>query len=155
MNREENMRSRILVVDDEADNARIVADAMAGWGFEVVSSSNGREGLNVLQTTPIDGMLLDLEMPSMNGWTMLDELRWQGYDVPVIVMSQEANQTKLRNLLKEGAQDFLLKPFNPHLLVQKSLHHFSWRMSLEKRPVREKNGARQAGLYQAKGILVA
>ena len=149
------MSGRILVVDDEADSARIVADAMAGWGFEVVTSSNGREGLNVLQTTPIDGMLLDLEMPVMNGWTMLDELRWQGYDIPVIVMSQEGNQTKLRDLLHEGAQDFLVKPFNPYLLLQKSLRHFSCRTSLEKTPVREKNGARQPGLYQAKGILVA
>lgn len=149
------MSERILVVDDEAGSARIIADAIAWLGFDVVTASNGREGLTVLGTMPFDGILLDLEMPVMNGWTMLDELRWQGYDVPVIVMSQEANQTKLRDLLHEGAQDFLVKPFNPYLLLQKSLRHFSYRTSLEKTPVREKNGAGQAGLYQAKRILVA
>lgn len=90
----------------------------------------------------------------MNGWTMLDELRWQGYDVPVIVMSQEANQAKLRELLHEGAQDFLVKPFNPYLLLQKSLRHFSCRTSVEKRSLLERKGARQAGLFQATGILV-
>jgi len=149
------MSERILVVDDEADSARVIADAIAWLGFDVVTASNGREGLTVLGTTPFNGILLDLEMPVMNGWTMLDELRWQGYDVPVIVMSQEANQTKLRDLLHEGAQDFLVKPFNPYLLLQKSLRHFSCRTSLEKTPVREKASARQAALHQAKGILVA
>ena len=128
------MSTRILVVDDEADSARVI-DAIAGRGFEVVSTPNGREGLHVLHTMIIDGILLNLEMSVMNGWTMLDELCWQGSAIPVIVMSQEANQAKLRKLLEEGAQDYLVKPLNPHLLLQKSLRHFSWRTSVEKRPV--------------------
>ena len=148
------MSERILVVDDEAGSARIIADAIAWLGFDVVTASNGREGLSVLGTMPFDGILIDLEMPVMNGWTMLDELRWQGYDVPVIVMSQEANQAKLRELLHEGAKDFLVKPFNPYLLLQKSLRHFSCRTSVEKRSLLERKGARQAGLFQATGILV-
>jgi DNA-binding response OmpR family regulator len=152
---ESNRSTRILVVDDEADSARIVAEAIAGWGFEVVIASNGREGLNVLRSTPIDGILLDLEMPVMNGWTMLDELRWQGCEVPVIVMSKEANHSKLRKLLEEGAQDYVVKACNPHLLLQKLLRHFSRRRAVEKRPVLEKNGVQRAGLYQAKRILVA
>lgn len=149
------MSERILVVDDEADSARIVADAIAGWGFDVVTASNGREGLTVLGATPIAGILLDLEMPVMNGWTMLDELRWQGYQVPVIVMSQEANKRTLRDLLKEGAQDYLLKPLTHHLLLQKSLRHFLWRTGAEKRPVLLKEGSRQNGLHQAERALVA
>lgn len=149
------MSGRILIVDDEADIAQMVADAIAGCGFEPVTTANGRQGLDVFLTTSIDGILLDLEMPVMNGWTMLDELRWQGSAVPVIVMSNEANQVSLRKLLKEGAQDYVVKPFNPHLLVQKALRHFSRRTSVEKRPVLETKGACQAGLFQARGILVA
>lgn len=122
------MAARILVVDDEKEHARLIADAIAGCGFEVVTTSNGREGLNKLHSLPIDGIFLDLEMPVMNGWTMLDELRWQGSEVPVIVMSQEANQAKLRKLIEEGAQDYLVKPLNPHLLLEKSLRHFPLRM---------------------------
>jgi CheY-like chemotaxis protein len=127
------MAGRILVVDDEAGSACLVADAMAGWGFEVVTSANGREGLTVLHTISIDGIVLDLEMPVMNGWTILDELRWQGSEVPVIVMSKEANHAKLRKLLEEGAQDYLVTPLNLPLLRQKSLRHFSSRTSVEKR----------------------
>lgn len=58
---------------------------------------------------------------------MLDELRWQGCEAPVIVMSHEANQAKLQTLLKEGAQDYLVKPFNHHLLHEKSFRHFALR----------------------------
>lgn len=149
------MSGRILIVDDEADSAQMVADAIARYGFEPVTTSNGREGLDVFLTTSIDGILLDLEMPVMNGWTMLDELRWQGSAVPVIVMSNEANQVRLRKLLEEGAQDYVIKPFNLHLLIQKALRHFSWPTSEEKKPVLEKKSARQAGLFQTTGILVA
>lgn len=142
------MSGRILIVDDEANSAQMVADAIAEWGFEPVTTSNGREGLDVFLTTSIDGILLDLEMPVMNGWTMLDELRWQGSEVPVIVMSNEANQVSLRKLLEEGAQDYLVKPFNPHLLRQKALRHFSWPTSVEKGPVLETKGAPGPGFFK-------
>ncbi|MEO8325804.1 MAG: response regulator [Nitrospirota bacterium] len=147
------MSTRILVVDDEADSARVI-DAIAGRGFEVVSTPNGREGLHVLHTMIIDGILLNLEMPVMNGWTMLDELRWQSSAIPVIVMSQEANQAKLRKLLEEGAQDYLVKPLNPHLLLQKFLRHFSVRADAEKTAVLQKEGSRQVGLHQAEGAFL-
>lgn len=149
------MSGRILIVDDEADSTQMVAEAIAEWGFEPVTTSNGREGLDVFLTTSIDGILLDLEMPVMNGWTMLDEIRWQGSEVPVIVMSNEANQVRLRKLLEEGAQDYVIKPFNLHLLLQKALRHFSRQTSAEKKPVLEKKGARQDGFFQTTGILVA
>ena len=67
----------------------------------------------------------------MNGWTMLDELRWQGSGVPVIVMSKEPDYGKLQNILVEGAQDYLVKPFTHPLLLQKIFRHFLWRTSAE------------------------
>ena len=138
------MSSRILVVDDEADSASFVAGAIEGWGFEVKIASNGREGLSVLHTTPINGILLDLEMPVMNGWTMLDELRWQRNLVPVIVMSKEENCAQLKKLLAEGAQDYLVKPFNHLLLMQKTFRHFPWQPSTGKRAALVKDEAQEA-----------
>jgi len=118
------MFTRILVVDDDEDCARFLTEAIGGWGFEVVATSTGREGLDVFHSMPIDGICLDLEMPVMNGWTMLDELRWLGSGDPVIVMSKEADYAKLQNFLMEGAQDYLVKPFNHLLLMQKTFRHF-------------------------------
>lgn len=148
------MSARILVVDDEADSASFIAEAIKEWGFEVVTTPNGREGLYVLHTTPIDGILLDLEMPIMNGWTMLDELRWQGNAVPVIVMSKEVNYAKLQNFLIEGAQDYLVKPFNHLLLMQKTFRHFPWRTSVGERPALVKEKTQEATLPLAEGALL-
>ncbi|MCA9422260.1 MAG: response regulator [Nitrospira sp.] len=148
------MSARILVVDDAADSAPLVTKMMARRGFEVVSAPNGREGLHVLRTMSIAGILLDLEMPVMNGWTMLDELRWQGSTIPVIVMSHEGNQAKLRKFLEEGAQDYLVKPLNHYLLLQKSLHHFSLRTNVGEGLKLKTEGPRQDGPHQAEGVHV-
>ncbi|MGB5055831.1 MAG: response regulator [Nitrospirales bacterium] len=145
------MSTRILVVDDEADSASFVAGAIKGWGFEVEIASNGREGLSVLHTTLIDGILLDLEMPVMNGWTMLDELRWQGNAVPVIVMSKEENCAKLKKLLAEGAQDYLVKPFNHLLLMQKTFRHFPWQPSMGTGPALVKDETQEAKIPLEEG----
>lgn len=148
------MSARILVVDDEADSACFIAGAIEGWGFEAVTTSNGREGLHVLHTTPIDGIFLDLEMPVMNGWTMLDELRWQGNAVPVIVMSKVFNYTTLQRFLVEGAQDYLVKPFNHLLLMQKTFRHFPWRASVRERPALVKDTTHEAKHPLAVGALL-
>ena len=79
---------------------------------------NGREGLDVVANHAIDGILLDMHMPVMDGRTMLDELRWLGYQMPVLVMSGGLDLPALRQLLNEGAQGFFLKPLNLKSLKQ-------------------------------------
>ena len=116
MTASEPWKKRILVVDDEGSIRLLLEEVLKVWGFDVVTAPDGREGLNVLEHTPVDGILLDLDMPVMDGHTMLDEIRWRGYHMPVIVMSGGPDEQGLRNLLYEGAQEFLLKPFDfPHL----------------------------------------
>ncbi|HBP86175.1 MAG TPA: hypothetical protein DD706_00595, partial [Nitrospiraceae bacterium] len=66
----------------------------------------------------VDGILLDLHMPIMDGRTMLDELRWLGHQVPVLMMSGDADERVLRQLLQEGAQGFFVKPFHLDSLKQ-------------------------------------
>lgn len=149
------MSTRILIVDDDTDCARFLTEAIEAWGFEVVATSNGREGLDVFHSMPIDGICLDLEMPVMNGWTMLDELRWLGSGVPVIVMSKEADFAKLQNFLMEGAQDYLVKPLNRLLLLQKLFRHFPWGMGAENRPALFKDKPREVNVHQEKDALLA
>lgn len=101
----------ILVVDDDASVLGMVGEALKEWGYEVRLAGNGREGLTAIGSNPPDGILLDLDMPVMNGRTMLDELRWLGYRMPVVMISGGGDYKDLRQFLKEGAQGFLLKPF--------------------------------------------
>ena len=102
----------ILVVDDDPSVLEMLHDALDLWGFDVFLANNGREGLNVLARQKVDGILLDMDMPVMDGQTMLDELRWLGYPIPVVIMSGSVKGPALRQLVKEGAQGFMSKPFS-------------------------------------------
>lgn len=106
------LRNSILVVEDDLSVAGMLKDAFTSWGYDVVLASNGREGLHVLAKQSIDGILLDINMPVMGGRTMLDEMRWLGYQTPVVVMSGGLDVSTLRQLVKEGAQGFTVKPFS-------------------------------------------
>jgi CheY-like chemotaxis protein len=87
-------------------------DILGTWGYEVFLATNGQEGLDVLSKQVVDGILLDIHMPVMSGQTMLDELRWLGYQTPVVVMSDGLDVSTLRQLVQEGAQGFTVKPFS-------------------------------------------
>jgi len=108
----------ILVVEDEPLVARLLNTVLEEWGYDVLMAQNGREGLDMVANHAVDGILLDMHMPVMDGRTMLDELRWLGYHMPVLVMSGGLDLTALRQLLNEGAQGFFLKPFNLRSLKQ-------------------------------------
>lgn len=108
----------ILVVEDDPSVAGLLNTVLEDWGYHVYVAGNGREGLDVVMNHRVDGILLDMHMPVMNGRTMLDELRWLGYQIPVLAMSGGLDLPALRQLLTEGAQGFFLKPFNLQSLKQ-------------------------------------
>jgi DNA-binding response OmpR family regulator len=108
----------ILVVEDDRAIADMLEAAFRTWGYEVLVARNGQEGLDVVATQSVDGILLDMHMPMMDGRTMLDELRWMGYQIPVLMMSGGTDKQTLRQLLHEGAQGFFIKPFQLQSLQQ-------------------------------------
>ena len=110
--------SCILVVENNQSLAAMLEAVLGSWGYEVCVARNGQEGLALLASHSVDAILLDLHMPVMDGRTMLDELRWAGYTMPVWVMSGGMEAKALRHLLDEGAQGFLIKPFELHTLKQ-------------------------------------
>ncbi|MDH5563646.1 MAG: response regulator [Nitrospirota bacterium] len=99
------------MVDDDSSVAEMLKTALNVWGYNVILASNGREGLHVLDRQIVDGILLDVDMPVMDGPTMLDEVRWLGCQMPVVVMSGGFDERALRKLVKKGAQGFAFKPF--------------------------------------------
>ncbi|MEO8325677.1 MAG: response regulator, partial [Nitrospirota bacterium] len=114
----QEVRSCVLVVDDDPSVARLLDQALQEWGYEVVIAGNGREGLDVVGCRSVDGILLDVHMPIMDGRTMLDELRWLGHQMPVLMMSGASEEPSLRRLLQEGAQGLFFKPFHLASLQQ-------------------------------------
>ncbi len=111
-------RPCILVVEDDPSVAGLLKIVLGDFGYHPLVAQNGQEGLNVVAKHAVDGILLDMHMPVMDGRTMLDELRWLGYQMPVLIMSGGLDLPALRQLLSEGAQGFLLKPVTLQSLKQ-------------------------------------
>ena len=128
-------RPCLLVVDDDPLVGSLLSQALKEWGYKVLVARNGWEGLTVASRQTVDGILLDMDMPIMDGRTMLDELRWLGHQMPVLMMSGASDERALRQLLQEGAQGFFVKPV--HL---KSLKEAC-------RRILEKNDAQSSSRY--------
>jgi DNA-binding response OmpR family regulator len=114
-----DMSKRILIVDDQETIVLFLRERLEKLGFDVSTASNGVEGLEVLRTESINGILLDLEMPIMDGLTMLNRLRQRSSTVPVIVMSADPTRTTMIKAIEGGARDYLFKPISGEILKHK------------------------------------
>lgn len=108
-------KSKILVIDDEPANAELLEAILADNGYlEVKAITDSRVALEVCRTFEPDLVLLDLMMPHVDGFAILEALRSEpvGVSTPVIVLTADENkETKLR-VQNAGATDFILKPFD-------------------------------------------
>lgn len=102
----------ILVVDDDEDIRLTLTDQLLAMGYEVYHATNGREALDILSRRTIDGMLVDIQMPVMDGWTMLAQLHQRHAHIPFVVMSADDPGTTAPKAREYGAQGYLPKPFN-------------------------------------------
>jgi two-component system KDP operon response regulator KdpE len=107
---------RILVVDDEVRIVNFLRSKLKASGYEVLTASNGVEGLEQAQAQEPDLIVLDLIMPKMDGLEMLKELR-SFSTVPVIILTARGAEADRIKGLQLGADDYLPKPFNPDELV--------------------------------------
>jgi DNA-binding response OmpR family regulator len=102
---------RILLVEDEKKLSCFVARGLTAERYAVDISADGREGLELAQTYPYDLIILDLNLPSMQGLEVLQRVRRQNTDVPIIILTaRDAVEEKVR-LFEAGADDYLTKPF--------------------------------------------
>ncbi len=109
---------RLLVVDDNRVNRLLLTRALEQNGHIVSNAENGRIAMEMLHDKPFDVLLLDIDMPEMNGFEVLeallkdDELR----DLPVIMTSASDEVDRVVKCIEMGAEDYLVKPLNPVLL---------------------------------------
>ena len=109
-------RFRILAVDDDERIVNFLRAKLKASGYEVLTASNGIEGLEQAQAQEPDLIVLDLLMPKMDGLEMLKELR-SFSAVPVIILTAKGADADRIKGLQLGADDYLPKPFNPDELV--------------------------------------
>ncbi len=106
----------ILVVDDDTQIQELVAEILAGSGFNVCLEARAEAALARLRSEHVDLIVLDLSLPGMHGLDLLSELR-RADDVPVIIVSGRAEVSDRVLGLRTGADDYLPKPFSPRELV--------------------------------------
>ena len=114
----------ILVVDDDPDIREVLQDRLESLGYRVLMAPNGKEALELLGKQSPQMVLLDIEMPGMNGLEVLKEIRRREIDVTVVMITAYGTIERAVQAMKEGAYDFIPKPFEPDhiaLIVQKAL----------------------------------
>jgi len=115
------MKKKILVVDDEI-TIRTLLEKFLSNLYEVTAVGNGNEALTWLQSGNMpDLMIVDLEMPSMDGFEFLHQVKSTGFfrAIPVMMLSGVDSSAERVKCLKAGALDFMIKPFNPEELIIK------------------------------------
>jgi DNA-binding response OmpR family regulator len=110
------MNGTILVVDDEPAIITVVRDRLEREGFAVRAVANGEEALAHVDATPPDLIVLDVMLPGIDGFEVLRRLRGAGHHVPVIVLTARDEDVDKIVGLELGADDYLVKPFNPREL---------------------------------------
>src|SRR5215218_10032860 len=114
-----NRGARILLVDDNEDNRYTLARRLKreGWS-NLATAQNGREALNMIAEEPFDLVLLDILMPEMNGYEVLEKLKADAAtrDIPILMISALSEFESVVRCIELGADDYLPKPFNPVLL---------------------------------------
>ena len=112
------MKARLAVVEDDATQADLLAEALRGEGYEVVTYPDGRAALTALESdvVALDVVLTDVSMPKMNGLELCSALRESRPEVPVIVITAESRLETAVSALRVGAYDFLSKPLELELL---------------------------------------
>lgn len=101
----------ILIVDDEPGVRELLSDALGMAGYLTVSAPDGVEALNILLRTPVDLMLIDINMPKMDGFQLLERHRKDGHQTPAIMLSARGERADITTGLKLGADDYVTKPF--------------------------------------------
>jgi DNA-binding response OmpR family regulator len=112
------MPARVLLIEDDEGIARLLVTLLSRAGFEVLRADDGRGGLRKVHETKPDLVLLDVGLPELDGWEVLERLR-DISEVPVLMLTARTDSTDKVRGLRGGADDYLTKPFdNGELLAR-------------------------------------
>ncbi len=114
----ETMGKRILMVDDSKDILQVVSQRLKSWGYDVVTANSGEEGLRLASELIPDLILLDIMMPKMKGRDVCARLKADPKTkaIPVIFLTALGLADHVKAGLDLGAEDYIVKPFEPEEL---------------------------------------
>ncbi|MGC2168616.1 MAG: response regulator transcription factor [Acidimicrobiales bacterium] len=107
----------ILVIDDEPGVRDLLEDALTGAGYRVETATNGADGLDQLRRRSADLCVVDINMPTMNGFEFLEKLRAHDAKTPVLMLTARDSAIDVEQGLREGADDYVRKPFSVEELL--------------------------------------
>ncbi|MBX2993318.1 MAG: response regulator [Bdellovibrionaceae bacterium] len=114
---------RILLVDDSPDNRHLIKLYLNKAGATVESAADGVEGVDLALNQGFDVVLMDIQMPNLDGNAAMQKLRMARYTVPVIALTAHAMAEERERSLEHGFSDYLTKPINRDLLVETIVRH--------------------------------
>ena len=109
--------TRVLIIDDEPNLLYSTKSILEANDYHCTIADGGEAGLNVLNNMPVDIVLLDLSMPEIDGYEVLEQIHQRKIDVDVIIVSGEASFDNATRVFRNGALDFLSKPYKPQQLI--------------------------------------
>ena len=130
MNKEK--KAFILVVDDDASVLDATSVLLKEYGYEVATSSNAGEAIEILQRKNIEIVLTDIVMPEISGIELVRAIHDINPNMPVILMTAYADMEKVINALKIGAFDFITKPYSAQLLIHSIERAYSYSSIVQK-----------------------
>lgn len=111
---------KIMVIDDSGTIRRIEKSVLATLGHtDVIEASDGVDALSKVRATPPDLVLLDWNMPNLDGMGFLKEFRASDKKTPVIMVTTEAEKSRIIEAIKAGVNNYVIKPFTPDMLKQR------------------------------------
>lgn len=111
------LRSRVLIVDDDASILGLVSEVLEDDGYEVVTAGSGEDALKLLDGEPFALVMTDIRLPGINGVKVLEHVRENYPRTNVIMITSHASLDTSINAIKHGAYDYLLKPFEDLSLI--------------------------------------
>jgi two-component system alkaline phosphatase synthesis response regulator PhoP len=111
------MSSRILLIEDEPGLVMTLSDLLAAEGYTVETAMDGPRGLEKAKSLPFDVIILDIMLPGKNGFDICREIRQQGLDVAILMLTAKTQVMDRVIGLKLGADDYLVKPFDSSELL--------------------------------------
>ncbi|NJL82438.1 MAG: response regulator [Chloroflexaceae bacterium] len=102
---------RVLIAEDEERIAGLLNKGLRKYGFTAEIARNGKEALKMVQSGEFDLLLLDLGLPDMDGMEVLQELQTLKQDLPVMILSARADEQDIAAGFRQGAKEYVTKPF--------------------------------------------
>ena len=121
------MENHILIVDDNLNNLRIAVDILMAENYRISTARNGQEALTVINKTEVNLILLDINMPDMNGFEVIAKIKEndQYKDTPVLFVTSHNDEVYLDKAFNAGCVDFIAKPYRPTEFLARIKTHLS------------------------------